>query len=32
VQALEDNRKRSIIHLFEMYRKEGLCPPKHKVR
>ena len=31
VQALKRNGKQSIIQLFEMYRKEGLCPPKHKV-
>ena len=29
--ALEGNSKQSIIQLFEMYREEGLCPPKHKV-
>ena len=31
VQALEKKSKKSIIQLFGMYRKEGLCPPKHKV-
>ena len=31
-QALEKKSKQSIIQLFEMYRNEGLCPPKHKVK
>ena len=31
-QALERKSKQSIIQLFEIYRKEGLCPPKHKVK
>lgn len=25
-------KKWTMMQLFEMYKKEGLCPPKHKVR
>ena len=31
VEALKSDNRQSIFQLFEMYRKEGLCPPKHKV-
>ena len=31
VEAFKSDNRQSIIQLFEMYRKEGLCPPKHKV-
>ena len=31
VPTLESFGRRSIIQLFQMYRQEGLCPPKHMV-
>ena len=31
VEDLKSDNRQSIFQLFEMYRKEGLCPPKHKV-
>ena len=31
VQDIDKINRKSIFDLFEMYRKEGLCPPKHKV-
>ena len=31
VPTPESNERQSIIQLFQMYRKEGLCPPKHMV-